>query len=77
MFDFFINEKVQSQWKGFENVQHKQRRCWRLPLVEPVVEDQPKLKKKTATKKVNVPAKKSTTKKSSTTKRKPKATQVA
>ena len=72
-----INEKVQSQWKGFEYVQHKQRRCWRLPLVEPVVEDQPKLKKKTATKKVNVPAKKSTTKKSSTTKRKPKATQVA
>ena len=47
-----INEKVQSQWKGFEHIQHKQRRCWRIDI------SKPNLKKKTATKKVNTPSKK-------------------
>ena len=45
-----INEKVQSQWKGFEHIQHKQRRCWRIDI------SKPNLKKKTATKKVNTPS---------------------
>lgn len=27
-----VNEKVQSQWQYFENVQHKRRRCYTAPL---------------------------------------------
>lgn len=58
-----INNRIQEQWKDFEKVQHKNRRCWKLSLEEKPAKKAPAKKPAAKKEETKAPTKKATSKK--------------